>query len=359
MALNPTRISELTQADPQPTDQIPMARGSGTSGRTYKTIVSDLFNKIFKTTNSPTVSLYFDPLTLTLSADANANGILGVGNTPTIKLNYDTTTRRLSAELQKPLDLSSWSNTNAARLTLPTYVETPPGAIMPFAGSVAPDGWLLCDGNESEGFQPLPDGTGTFQGKTANFSRLYTVLGNTYGADGKLPDLRGYFIRGFGTNADGTASGPSRGQKQSDSFQGHKHDIYDPTHAHGITDNGHTHTGTANASVDSQHTHGYKDNSSAQDPGGGGGSGFSADVQGDFQRTTDPGGGAHSHTVTLTTNETGIIVNPQSTGVKVLSPTGDQATAGSGDSNGPGGSTPRVSNETRPKNVSLLYCIKY
>ena len=339
MALQPTRISELTQIDPQPTDQIPMARGSGTSGRTYKTIVSDLFNKIFKTTNSSTVSLFFDPLTLTLSADAVAGGILNVGNTPTIKLTYNTTTRSLSAELQKPLNLSSWNNTNSTRLTLPTYVETPPGAIMPFAGATAPDGWLLCDGNESESFQPLPDGPGTFQGKTADFSRLYAVLSNTYGAFGKLPDLRGYFIRGFGTNADGTASHNTRGAKQDDAFQGHKHGLYDPQHGH-----------TGSASEDGEHEHeidkGISNLASFSNCAVKEGSTEECDCG---QWWTEKGG-KHSHTVNIVAN---------STNVKVLSPTGDQATSGAGDSTGPGGSTPRVSNETRPKNVSLLYCIKY
>lgn len=68
----------------------------------------------------------------------------------------------------------------------------PVGAIMPFATQVAPTGWLIADG------VAVPNGFGTVQGVTANFAGLYTALGSTFGAAGKLPDLRGNFIRGVG-----------------------------------------------------------------------------------------------------------------------------------------------------------------
>ncbi|MDH5676276.1 MAG: tail fiber protein [Myxococcales bacterium] len=54
------------------------------------------------------------------------------------------------------------------------------GQIMLFAGNFAPRGWALCDG------QLLP---------IAQNSALFSILGTTYGGDGKttfaLPDLRG------------------------------------------------------------------------------------------------------------------------------------------------------------------------
>lgn len=55
----------------------------------------------------------------------------------------------------------------------------PPGTIVPFAGSSAPTGWLLCDGG---------------QYSTSSYSTLYTVIGTTYGGGNgsfKVPDLRG------------------------------------------------------------------------------------------------------------------------------------------------------------------------
>jgi len=54
------------------------------------------------------------------------------------------------------------------------------GQIMLFAGNFAPRGWMFCHG------QLLP---------ISNFSALFSILGTTYGGDGKttfaLPDLRG------------------------------------------------------------------------------------------------------------------------------------------------------------------------
>jgi hypothetical protein len=41
-----------------------------------------------------------------------------------------------------------------------------------------------------------------------------------------LPDLRGYFVRGSGTNNDGTAAG-AFGTKQADEFKAHTHTVTD------------------------------------------------------------------------------------------------------------------------------------
>lgn len=67
----------------------------------------------------------------------------------------------------------------------------PTGAIMAFYRSSAPSGWLKCDGS--------------------NIPTQYSALRNLIGT--KTPDLRGYFIRGQGTNSDGTSSG-NLGAKQ-------------------------------------------------------------------------------------------------------------------------------------------------
>jgi microcystin-dependent protein len=66
----------------------------------------------------------------------------------------------------------------------------PTGAVFNFAASVAPVGFLECNGDT------VPNGSGTIQGITADFAPLYAVLGSTFGAAGKLPDLRDDFVRG-------------------------------------------------------------------------------------------------------------------------------------------------------------------
>jgi microcystin-dependent protein len=55
--------------------------------------------------------------------------------------------------------------------------KIPVGTINAYAGTVAPEGWMFCDGS-------------TFNGST--YPELQTVLGGT-----TLPDLRGVFLRGL------------------------------------------------------------------------------------------------------------------------------------------------------------------
>ena len=82
----------------------------------------------------------------------------------------------------------------------------PVGAIMPYAGPVAPAGWLLCDGAEV---------------KTADYSGLFEVIKYTYGDSAtllglgtfKLPDFRGRFPLGVDNMNNGikVPQGPGSG----------------------------------------------------------------------------------------------------------------------------------------------------
>jgi len=86
----------------------------------------------------------------------------------------------------------------------------PSGAVMAFAMNTAPSGWLGADGASVS---------------TATYATLFAAIGYTYGGSGgsfNLPDLRGYFVRGSGTNSNGTASG-SFGAKQADMVGPHTH----------------------------------------------------------------------------------------------------------------------------------------
>jgi microcystin-dependent protein len=94
--------------------------------------------------------------------------------------------------------------------------SVPTGSVYHFASSTAPTGFLICNGDA------VPNGSGTVQGVTTDFSALYAILGTTYGVAGTLPDLRGYFVRGAGTNSDGTAAG-TFGVKQNDELRSHRH----------------------------------------------------------------------------------------------------------------------------------------
>ena len=79
----------------------------------------------------------------------------------------------------------------------------PTGAVMAFAMNVTPTGWMVCNG--------------TLHSRTT-YAALFEAIGTLYGAgDGSttfaLPDLRGYFVRGFGG-----ASGDF-GVQQDDAFE--------------------------------------------------------------------------------------------------------------------------------------------
>lgn len=99
-------------------------------------------------------------------------------------------------------------------------LAVPTGAIMPFAMNSAPNGWLAANGAEYS--------------KTGIYATLFQAIGVTYGetngAGGagtthfRVPDLRGYFVRGVGTNLDGTAS-DTFGTKQTDDLKSHTHTI--------------------------------------------------------------------------------------------------------------------------------------
>jgi microcystin-dependent protein len=331
------KISDLPLSTLQGPDIFPVAR----AGITLGVKASDILDRITKLENNTSV----------LSGNA-----IFVVDSPTIDLTYNNITRQLSADLQPTLNLRNRT------VYLPLTAEIPPGTVMSFLGKTAPPGWLVCNG------AIVPNGVGPVQGVITNYSRLYNVLGTTYGiTPGTLPDLRGYFIRGYGEasdaigdNADGTQSGPF-GQKVTDTFQGHKHGLYDPTHDHTGSTNttgAHTHN-INNQALEGPEWIAFSRNAipggRATDPLPGPDSGASNGYDVDNATGNDRifrivSAGDHSHTVSIVAN---------STNVKVLSPTGDQATPGSGDSDGPGGLTPRVGFETKPKNVALLWCVKY
>jgi microcystin-dependent protein len=79
----------------------------------------------------------------------------------------------------------------------------PTGSIMPFIGTVAPNGWLLCDGSSF-----------TDNAYTAN---LKALLGST-----NTPNLQGLFLRGTGSAGTGKV-GPDLKAIQQDDFKSHLH----------------------------------------------------------------------------------------------------------------------------------------
>ena len=100
--------------------------------------------------------------------------------------------------------------------------RTPVGLISAFGGTVAPDGWFICDG--------------TAKSRTT-YVDLYAVIGTAFGAgDGvstfNLPNLQGVGLTGIGSqNINGRAkAGPSLGAAREDQLQGHWHEVSNGTY---------------------------------------------------------------------------------------------------------------------------------
>jgi hypothetical protein len=99
----------------------------------------------------------------------------------------------------------------------------PLGTVVASAAESEPPGWLKCDGSEKD---------------VATYPQLAQLLGARYGAapPGKfrLPDYRGYFLRGWDPEQardkdaraalrEGAATGPHVGSKQDGNVGGHGH----------------------------------------------------------------------------------------------------------------------------------------
>lgn len=114
----------------------------------------------------------------------------------------------------------------------------PTGTVLPYAGSSAPSGYLICDGSAVS---------------RTTYAALFAIVGTTYGAGNgsstfNLPDLTGRVIAGKeasatrltsgGSGVDGGTLGATGGSQYT---QTHSHGVTDPGHTHSVTDPGHTH----------------------------------------------------------------------------------------------------------------------
>jgi microcystin-dependent protein len=242
--------------------------------------------------------------------------------------------------------------------------ETLIGSVTAFAMEMPPKGWLACNGQAVSRTQ---------------YSKLFQKIGITFGkGDGEttfnLPDLRERFMRGWEENSR------QFGSYQADQMQSHTHQ--DGGHSHqGNMSSGGGHYHGASTSSDGLHSHtvntsnysNFGDYSlritglaelesklsglesieeyiSAYLP-------FSSSIKGDISIVSNLSYGrtfstnnndSHSHNVDISsagshTHDLSIQTSKASLGNPVES----------------SASTPRHGDETHPKNVALLFCIKY
>lgn len=141
------------------------------------------------------------------NAAANLTALGGVSSTAAQTINGVKTFAASPKSLAAAVDATDLLrkgefDTAVVSLTLPA------GVITPFAGSVAPSGWLMCNGQVVS---------------RLTYAALFAAIGTTYGpGDGsttfKLPDLRGEFIRGLDAGR-GVDAGRAFGSAQGDAIR--------------------------------------------------------------------------------------------------------------------------------------------
>lgn len=253
-----------------------------------------------------------------------ANNLTDVNNLNAARANLDVFSRTESDSryLQKGLNLSELTSKEVSRNNLEVYSKAyidgvlaninsvPTGTVIAFPTSSVPDGYIKCNGATLS---------------EAAYPELFTIIGRTYGGSAasstfRVPDLRGEFIRGW-DDGRGVDSGRAIGSSQSHEIQSHGHTGSTSnagTHSHsGSTDTtgAHTHELELNRWGDPRNNHAYAGSSVSSSS-----THFTKSAGSHSHSLSIDSGGSHTHSVTV-------------------------------DSSG--------GNETRPRNVAMMYCIKY
>jgi len=256
------------------------------------------------------------------------------------------------------------------------------GTVSAFAMPEPPAGWLECDGQAVS---------------RVDYARLFSKIGTTFGEGDKettfnLPDLKGVFVRGWERVAGGHDSGRKFGTYQTDQLQTHSHTDSGHSHSGGTNSNGgHSHSASTNSagshshngstSSDGYHSHdyykysdgdyfhvtGYREKKSSNDSEGYCGrilKGFKEkSLDASYQSWAGYGdyftscGGAGSHTHSFSTDSAGS--HSHSVDVSSADSHSHSVSINNGQASLGNPTNARHGNETRPKNVALLFCIKY
>ena len=277
-----------------------------------------------------------------LATDAVINSKIDDNAVTTSKIaDVQVTTAKLANEAVEPTKIKQTAAAGSG--------FTPAGAVIWYAGSTAPTGYLKANGDQ------IPNGSGTVQGVSADFSGLYAIVG------ANLPDLRGEFIRAL-DDSRGVDSNRNIRSTQDDLIENHVHPATtgtDGAHTHTTTQgNGGGHTHVLNTGAGKTHhsqlelTNGgfgslqnikYAANSGATSTTGivfsdnlfKGSSSWASSAYTDTDSGFGVPDGTHDHAL--------VVNNTNSAHTHTIAV-----------SNNTGGG-----NETRPRNVALLACIKY
>ena len=227
---DPTGSTSYTITGTSQMLSVPYALYAGKSGNGFSGNYNDLANK--PTIPTKTSALTNDSGFLTSESEPQYNSSVAkkITATDTLKWNAKSNFSGNYKDLtNKPtLTVTGDSLKLGAGNSVALNTIIPAGSIMPYVGTTAPTGWLLCDGSLVN---------------RSTYANLFVTIGIAFGAgDGtttfNLPDLRGRFLRGV----DGTAgndpdkssrtasntggnTGNKIGSVQPDIFGSHSHTI--------------------------------------------------------------------------------------------------------------------------------------
>lgn len=225
----------------------------------------------------------------------------------------------------------------------------PTGAVFSFPVDTPPTGYLICDG------RPISRTT---------YADLFALIGTSYGpGDGSttfnLPDYRGKFLRGVNNGSgndpnagsrtdrgDGTI-GDAVGTQQSDAMLNHRHEINPPL-TNTSTNGEHTHNTNStftNTSPSGNHSHNFRGRRARYNISTttfGGTEYFLIQPSGGPDSYNALSNGTHNHSINIPNLST----NPRGNHLHtVYIPSFNSSFTGE--------------QETRPINISVIWCIKY
>ncbi|MEQ9099064.1 MAG: phage tail protein [Imperialibacter sp.] len=249
-----------------------IARNSGKTA-----LVSKNLTFTFTLKNPGGTTIYNETATIMTDAFGVFSHIIGTGNATTdpfdeIMFHHEKLSLVISVEIDGVTTEISNSPFQYSPYAKAADNGVPTGSILPFIGTTAPAGWVLCNG------QSLTS--------VAGAAPLIALLGNN-----NAPDLRGMFLRGTGNSPVNGQSGPSLKGTQADGFENHLHGVGTLD----VPNNSGDHTHSTNFGQD----YAYSDGDDGTDLRYG--SGYS---DGSTNKTTNAGGG-HDHSITGSTALTG------------------------------------------------------
>lgn len=170
-----------------------------------------------------------------LSSGASIAATITNGSIVTAKIaDANVTTSKIADANVTTAKIADANVTTAKLATATQQALIPVGAVMPFAMNSAPSGWLAADGAAVN--------------RVGTYTALFAAIGTTHGAGNgtttfNLPDLRGIFVRGSGTQTiSGNNYGGTFAQKQQDALKDHAH-----TYSLAVNSSVYSHNGGAGA----------------------------------------------------------------------------------------------------------------